>query len=470
MSFLDIMIVVVYLALMFGVGFFARKKIKSVDDFLVAGNGFETFYLVGTIMATLLGAGMLLSIVGAAYQYGSGIVWNYIGFALGLVLFALVYVAPIRKTQGRTMAEIIAGQFGRAPRFAAGIIAAVYSFCILAIGITGMSQMLVYVFGNALSSDIATVIAMLISIGLTAMGGLYSVVWTDTMQFILMIVVVIVITPIVVLCNTSLGEINTALVSVGGSLTNPVENVPVVYIFSVLFTMCFAVPGDPTVPQRALAGKSTKMVRNAFLICALLALVFGGALVVVGGGGVALMPDIAQEYGTTEAAFPILIIRYFPPVLRGLGISALMAAVVSTVTSMLLVGTAHLVYDAGQSLFPNITADSFKKIMPFAIVAFGVVATWMSLSIESIASVLYLAFSLCGASFVIPLFCALYWKKTSKWGVTLGMLAGALYVVAVQFLGLTAPGGDSLYVGLILSLIATVAGSLLLPGGSTQAE
>ena len=447
---------------MFGVGFYARKNVRSVSDFLTGGEGFGTFYLVGTIMATLLGAGMLLSVVGAAFQYGSGMVWNYIGFSIGLALFALVFAIPIRKAQKNTMAEIIADRFGRLPRFVAGVFAALYAFCILAMGVLGMSRMLVYIFDNAMNSNIATIVSMVVSIALTAMGGLYSVVWTDTMQFVLMIAVVVIISPIMVLRNASVSEVNEALMSVGGSLTNPVKNVPVSYILMGLTTMCISVPGDPTVPQRTLAGRNDRMVRNAFWICAVLALVFGFVLVFVGGGAVALLPNIVQTHGTTEAAFPVLIISYFPPIIRGIGISALMAAVISTATSMLLVGTTHLVYDVGQSLFPKARRETLQK-MPWAIVVFGGVTTWCSMSIESIAGVLYLAFSLSGAAFFVPMFCVLYWKKVSKWGVTLGILSGAIYVLAVQFLKFKTFGGDSVYVGLLLSLVMTVGGSLLFP-------
>lgn len=463
MGFLDICIVVVYLAVMFGVGIRAKKSVKTVSDFLVGKNEFETFYLVGTIMASLLGAGMLLSVVGSAFSYGSGIVWNYIGFSIGLLIFALVFVVPMRHRQKNTMAEIIADRFGRLPRIIAGLIAALYAFCILAMGVTGMSRMLVYIFGDALNTNIATVIAMCVSIALTAMGGLYSVVWTDTMQFVLMFIVVAIISPIAVLRNASIAEVNQALSNVGGALMNPIENVPVSYIFMGLTTMCISVPGDPTVPQRTLAGKNDKMVKKAFLICSVLALVFGMVLIFVGGGAVALLPNIVETHGTTEAAYPILIIKYFPPVIKGIGISALMAAVISTATSMLLVGTTHLVYDVGQALCPKVKTESLQKMMPLAIAIFGAVTTWCSMSMESIASVLYLAFSLCGAAFFVPMFCVLYWKRISKWGVTLGMLSGALYVLAVQFLHFNTLGGDSVFMGLILSTVMTVGGSLLLP-------
>ena len=463
MGFIDVLIIVLYLLGMFGVGYFTRKKIKSVDDFLVAGNRFKTFSLVGTIIASIVGAGTVLGIVGDAFQYGTGILWYFLGMAAGMAVFGMVFAGPLRKANKHSMAEIIAVSNGRAPRLVAGIIAAIYSFCLLAIGILGLSRMLVYVSGNAMSSTWATVIAMAVSIGLTALGGLYSVIWTDTIQCVIMIVMIAVVAPIVTLCNTNLSEINLAATSVGGTLTNPVRNVPVPYITLSFITLLLSIPGDPSVPQRALCGDSVKTVKRAFNVSAVITAIMGAVMTFVGCGIMAIMPDLESVYGTIESSFPIFIIQYFPPVLKGLGISALMAAVVSTVTSMLLVGTTHLVYDAGQALFPKIPNQKFKAIMPIAIVIVGVVITWISLSVQSIVNVLYFAFSVCGGALVMPMFFVLYWKKTSGWGVTIGMLLGLMYVLAVQFLGWTAPGGDSVYVGLLLSVAGTVVGSLLLP-------
>ncbi len=117
MTIADIIIIAVYIVAMFGVGVYARTRIKSVDDFLVAGNRFKTFSLVGTLVAALTGAGTTMGIVGSVYQYGAGIMWNFIGLAAGCIIFGLVYCTAVRRTGARSMAELIAGRFGRLPRF-----------------------------------------------------------------------------------------------------------------------------------------------------------------------------------------------------------------------------------------------------------------------------------------------------------------------------------------------------------------
>ncbi len=464
MTFVDYCIVGLYLLVLIGVGIFARTRISTMDDYLIAGNRFTTFSLTGTIMASLVGAGMILGVAGAVYSHGSGIVWNYIGFAAGLALFALVYVDRIRKSGGRSMAEIIAGRFGRLPRAVVGIFAAIYSFAILAMGVTGMARMFTYLSGGGIDIIVATVISVAISVILTALGGLYSVVWTDAIQFCIMVAMIVLVAPAIAIREAgSLANIHEALKSVGGSLTNPVSNVPVSYMVLVFLTMGMAVPGDPTVPQRALAGKNAGVVKKAFWISSAMSLLFGVALTVIGGAAVLLMPNIAAEYGTTEAAFPLFIMHYFPPVLTGLAIAALMSAIISTITSMLLVGTTHLLYDFGQSVFPNVQEKTFEKLIPIGTIGFGTLMTFVSLRISSIASTLYFAFSLCGGAFMIPMLATLYWNRASRWGITLGVLGGGVTVIGMSLLGYSGFGGDPVYTGLLVSLIACVTGSYAFP-------
>lgn len=468
MSLIDISIIIIYLVGILGIGVYARHKITTVDDYLIAGRRFSTFSLVGTIMASLIGAGMVMGVVGNIYKYGSGIFWNYIGFAVGLFLFGMFLVEKTRTTQKRTMAEIIAGKFGRLPRFWCGIFAALYSFAIMIIGVTGMARLLTYIFSNTIPIIPATIISVIVAIVLTAFGGLYSVIWTDTLQFGIMILIIVIIGPIIAILKVgSLTEINNALESCGGSLINFSHNVPKSYMAICLITIALAVPGDPTVPQRALAGKDTAITKKAFYISGILALVFGFAILIIGGASVVLLPDIAEKYGTAEAALPAFIINYFPPVLAGLGISALLAAIISTITSMLLVGTTHLIYDVGQSLFPNALDETLKKLIPLFTVIFGSLIIWLSLQVSSIGDVVYFAFSLCGAAFVIPMIAILYWKKTTKWGITLGIIGGAMAVLVMYAINNMGPGGDPVFLGLVLSFLLTITGSLLFKDNKT---
>lgn len=467
MTIVDMIIVVIYIVAMFGVGVYARTKIKSVDDFLIAGNRFKTFSLVGTLVAALTGAGMTMGIVGSVYSYGSGIIWNFVGCAVGCIVFGLVYCTAVRRTGTRSMAELISGRFGRLPRFFSGLIVPIYCLGSVTICVAGMGRLITYIsqdFDLHISMFAAVLVTCIIVVGYTALGGLYSVVWTDVVQFVIMILVIMVVGPIIAIKNAgSFDALAAAVETSGASLTNPFEGIPVSYIVSCVLLMFVAIPGDPTVPQRALAADTEKTAKKSFITAGILYVVFGAGLVLIGAGAMQAMPNIEAAYGTTEAAFPIYIMHFYPPIIRGLGIAALLAAIMSTISAMLLVATTHLVYDVGKAIKPDLSDKTLGKVLPFAICILGAVVVYTSLKVTTLADVLYFIFSLCGASFIFPMIATLWWKKASKWGVTAGIVLGAACCLIMYAVGYFGPGGDPVYLSMAVSLVAILIISLIIP-------
>ena len=108
MSILDWIIVLLYLAAMLAIGFFARGKIETMDDFILGGKRFGRLALIGTIVSTMVGSGMTMGAVGTAYGSGSTstVPWMYFGFATGLIVMGLI--APkVRETNTRSLAEMM---------------------------------------------------------------------------------------------------------------------------------------------------------------------------------------------------------------------------------------------------------------------------------------------------------------------------------------------------------------------------
>ncbi len=475
MGVIDITIIIVYVVAMFGIGVFARTRVKSVDDYLVAGHRFRVFSLVGTLMAALIGAGLTMGVVGATYTYGGGIIWNYVGFAAGLIVFGLFYVKRTRATGKRTMAEVISGEFGDLPRFFTALVVVLYTTFIVALCIKGMGRLVTYIGEGAnLHIDITTAVVAcaLITIGYTALGGFYSVVWTDVVQCVIMVGIVVILGPILAITNaggleniSSAVQASSAAAGVGASFGNIFTNIPFSYIAYAAILLFVSVPADPTVPQRCLAGNNDKDTKTAFIIAGVLTLVFGVGLLFIGGGAVAMMPNIADEYGTTEAAFPIFIIKYYPVLIKGLGIAALLAAVMSTISAMTLVGTTHLVYDAAKSLRPGIKDKTLHVALPIAVLVYGALVTWMALQVDSLVGYMYMAFSIVGGALLVPLTLTLFWKRASKWGITMSIIVGAGICIYMYLAGILGIGGDPFYTSFLGSLAAGIIFSLAIPGG-----
>jgi len=462
MRTIDMMIVIVYMLGMLGVGVYARGRISEMDDFILGGKRFTVFPLTATIMTTMTGAGMTLGMVGAVSKRGAGIMLDLTGVALGLFVMAVI-AGRLRETNKRSLAEVIAGDFGKRPQIAVAIIAAFYTLVLTGQNIAAVGRLI-----NYMGSDIgitptqATVTAAVVMTLYTALGGLYAVVWTDTIQFIVMLASVVIIGPVIAVYTAGgITPIAANLSAKGLSLYNPLAGNALWPSLTFMLIMLLGVPGDPTAPQRALAAQNSAVAKKAFVLAGLSMFPWGAALAIIGGAAIITMPNIAAEWGTAEAAFPIFAIKYFPPVLTGLTFAGMLAAVMSTADSMLLLCTTHIVYDIGMNAAPGVlTEKRAVKILPAVTVVLGGFALFIALRISSLLATMYFVFSLVSAAFIVPTVAQLYLpNKCTEISIIASVLAGGGVTLIMYNAGIMGPGGDPVYTGMAVSASCVFLGS-----------
>lgn len=224
MQLSDWIIIILYLVAMLGIGFFAKGKIQTMDDFILGGKRFGKVALIGTIVATMVGSGMTMGAVGTAYNNGSTstVPWMYFGFSVGLIVMGLI--APqVRETNARSIAEIMNIKFGKPARLAMACLVTFYAVAMVAINIAGLRTVIINCFGfPADKLVLATVIAAGIAILYTSIGGMYAVVWTDVAQFAIMFLGVFVLGPILGVSQAGgISVMEETMQALGKSLTNP---------------------------------------------------------------------------------------------------------------------------------------------------------------------------------------------------------------------------------------------------------
>lgn len=141
--------------------------------------------------------------------------------------------------------------------------------------------------------------------------------------------------------------------------------------------------------------------------------------------------------------------------LRGFVIAGLIAAIMSSFDSFLILGTTHLMYDLGRSINPKLKDETIKKSLPYTTIAFGIVGIIIALYITSLFDFLYMVFSIMGAAICPALFAAVLFRdKVSSFGATASIITG---IVVAGGLYLTV--GYNVFLGdpIILALIASVA-------------
>lgn len=464
MGIADIIVLIIYVVSMLAIGVVSKGKINSMDDFILGGKRFNKFALTGTIMATMVGSGMMMGAAGSSYTDGAGgtLLWIYFGFGFGLILMGL-FSKRLRKTGARSLAEAISSAFGTNARLACAIVVVIYAASLVAINVAGLRTIIIYVFGDSLnlSMELATLIAVLIPIAFTAMGGFFAVVWTDTVQLVIMIVGIFILGPIIgIQAAGGIDVITASYASEGLTLTNPLANGVSSGMIGLALSYVLASPGDPTMPQRALSAKDDKTATVSFTISGFIAFGFAVSLLLIGGAAHVLVPGLENA----DSALPMMIVQYYPPVVKGLAIAGMIAAIMSSFDSFLILATTHIMYDIGKVIKPDLSDEKIHKSLPILTVALGIVGALIALFISSLLGYLSMVFSIIGSSVVPALVAALYFReKTSKTAVTLSIIAGAVVPAVLFFtVGYDVFLGDPVFIGLFSSVGILILGSLVL--------
>jgi Na+/proline symporter len=164
-----------------------------------------------------------------------------------------------------------------------------------------------------------------------------------------------------------------------------------------------------------------------------------------------------------ESAMLLFISEYYPPILKGLSISAIVAAIMSSFDSFLILATTHLVYDVGSSLNKDVNEEKMKKLLPKVTIVIGILGLIIALFIQSLFDYLYMVFSIIGSSLVPAIIAALYYSdKTTSKAVVASIVTGAVVPGALYLTyGYDVFLGDPVFLGIIASTLVLIIGSIV---------
>jgi SSS family solute:Na+ symporter len=262
----------------------------------------------------------------------------------------------------------------------------------------------------------------------TVLGGLFAVAYTDLIQTVIMLVSIGVILPIFILANDS-GSIMAGAWQSAAAGTGP--SLSPVYLVSIwIIDFCFCLV-DPGLWQRANAATSGKVIRNSMFVTAGVYLYWSIVVVLLGLLGIFLIPNIVQNYGSTDAVIPVMIVKYLPVGLVGLCLAGLMAVMMSTASVALLISGTTIANDVIKVARPQ---TSEKKLLLWAkivIVLVGALGIVFALMMRGIFDILLLAFAVYVSAVFIPAMAAFFWKKATRQGAVVSSIVSTFVCVAL---------------------------------------
>ena len=461
LSIWDLIIIGAYLILMVLVGVYSVKRIKNTGDYYVAGRSFGPFVLMATVCATIIGGSGLMGRAGVAYSDGFKAILTAVPYLLGMFIFSGLAgrISDIGMTYNLTsIPELFQVRFGKHAKL---ILSALIAFAMMgtvASQVTATATIIKMLGGEiGLSYEAGALIACVVFMIYTATSGLFGVVYTDVLQFYMLIIFVYILIPVSALIYV--GGFSNFTANLDPALATPYVDGSILgdIVTYLVFTMAGA-----EMWQRAFAARDRKAAkRGMFLGTA----VYGVTIILVYFMGVVarqiIGDDVLAQYGSTDAVVPALAIKILPVGLTGLALAGVLSVIMSTADSYLLVSVQTCVHDIGKTIRPSmkerteiLLSRAFSIVLPLG-------ALVIALYIKNAYNILMFAWSFYAAAAGLPCFAALFWKKATTPGIIAGMLAGFVVCVGWKLagepfgLGSAVPGTLACAAALVVVSLAT---------------
>lgn len=328
-----------YILFLIWLGWFVSRKGESGDDFLLAGRGLPVFLILGTTVATMVGTGSSIGAVGFGYEYGWGGALYGLGGAIGILLAAW-WFAPVREFRFMTMSEELSYYVG-ADRLVKNLVA--FLIFLASIGwlgahILGGGMYLAWVVGIDINTA-KIIVALGFSIYIV-IGGYRAVVWTDTIQVIILFFGFILMA---VLAVGQAGGWEALMTSQSdGSISMlGIEKTGGIQALSLVLVIAVGVLATPSFRQRIYSSESVAAARTSFVWSGGLYLLFSFIPALIGMAAFALNPELDNR----NFAFPFLAIEVLPLYIGVIVLIAGLSATMSSASSDAITGVTILMRD-----------------------------------------------------------------------------------------------------------------------------
>jgi SSS family transporter len=459
---IDIVIIALYFLILLGVGYYSSRKVTGTEDYTIAGRRLGYPILLGTLIGTAIGAAATIGKAGKAYEVGIALFIATLSYGIGLVIFG--FISPIiRRMEVWTIPDALVIRYGNGMRIVTAIVMVLGVIALFGAQLIAVGLAITAVLGEfGITYTEAILGAGLIMVLYTMMGGLLAVAYTDFVQTIIMIIGVGILLPLFIIHDV--GGTTIALEYLKPPPGNFWGGLTLAYVISLfLIDVPFCLI-DPSLWQRASAAKSTGTIKRSMFITAGIYFYWSFIAVFLGVMAIHLFPGLAESAGGVDSAIPRQVTEYMPPILRGLCLAAMMAIMMSTADTALLISGTTFSRDIVRAFRPKTKDKTLLLLARLFILVIGVLGVIFALNMRGIFDILLLAFAIFVSGVFIPTMAAIFWKKATKAGALTSGIAASIAVVALYGVKLSGmlPGWiEPIIVSIALSLILMVGVSYL---------
>ena len=475
-----------YLVFMVVIGVMLAKNNNTSEDYFLGGRGLNGWVAALSAQASDMSGWMLMGLPGSIYALGTGQVWIGIGLMLGTIANWLFVAGPLRKytikaNNSLTLPEFFVNRFRDEKKILLGVssvVIVIFFVVYTASAFASGGKLFNSVFG--MDYHLALIIGAVVILIYTFMGGFLAVCTTDFIQGLLMLVAVLAV-PIIALFLMGPSNFSENL-SITGVEPSSYFNLfqeggTKITAVSIISSLAWGLGyfGMPHILVRFMAIKDNKELnksKKVAIVWVILGLAFACFIGILGRA------YLAQKYGVisdSEDVFIEMIIKVFTEdihasILAGIFLAAILAAIMSTADSQLLVASSAVSEDIYKGIIKKDANEkkvlNLGRIATLVVAVLAIIIAWNPES--SIMGLVSDAWAGFGAAFGPLVLCALFWKRTNKQGALAGIITGAVMVIAWDYIPLvsgstigSSTGLYSLVPGFFLSLLAIIVFSLV---------
>lgn len=468
----------IYLIAMLAIGIITYRMTNTLADYVLGGRKLNSWVAALSAQASDMSGWLLLGLPGAAYASGMGMwsIWISIGLAAGTMINWQFVAKRLRRYtevagDSITLSEYLENRFkdkSHLLRVISAIFILVFFMFYTASGLVAGGKLFDTTFGLGYTN--ALIIGSLVIISYTFLGGFLAVSWTDFVQGTLMFLALIV-TPIAAISQvggisalfSKIGAANPDLldvamdVNLADGMWQSAGTLGVVGIISAL-AWGLGYFGQPHILARFMAIRSAKEVRKARLISMVWVVITLYGAIAVGFVAIAIF-GVDTPLADPETVFIQLVQVIFNPWVAGFLLAAVLAAIMSTIDSQLLVSSSALTEDFYKTFFRRDASQAeliwVGRIAVLLIAFIALILAWNEGSVLELVSYAWAGF---GAAFGPVVLFSLFWKRMTRNGALVGMLVGGFTIILWDYTGSAL---YSIVPGFIFASIAVIVFSLI---------
>lgn len=435
---------------MLGVGLYFFRKNKDIDDYYVGGRSMNSWHIGLSVVATDVGGGFSIGLGGLGFALGLAGSWMLFTGLIGAWISAVLLIPTISKLSKKhkflTFPQIFEHYYGAKVAFVAGIISAIGY-----IGFTSSQLLAGAKLASATVAEIdlqtALITMGIIAVIYTGIGGLKAVIYTDTIQWIILMSGLIFIgIPFAYYAVGGMEVISNTLPKEFFSLSNVTWQQLVNWAITIIPIWFVGM----TLYQRIYASKNEKQAKKAWFVAGL----FEWPIMAFMGVALGLFSRVAYENGMfaeigyavgskfdAEMGLPILLNTVLPAGLMGLTLSAYFSAILSTADSCLMAASGNVQTDILYKTFrfKNKNVKSQLRVSQIITLIIGAIAIILASYMTNVLELMLYSYAFMVSGLFAPVIVALYSKKPNTTAALIAMTIGGFTTISLNAMNIELP-------------------------------